>query len=180
MIKPSVRQFFIADLHFGDKSVLKEPKRPFESLDAMADEVTRRWNELVTDEDIVWVLGDVAKPKELHRVANLKGEKRLVAGNNDGDLMALAQSGLFKEIHGVKYLPGMVLTHVPVHPRQVGQYIANIHGHLHSAHVPHDRYLCVSVDQTGYRPITLEKVQWLLARSYLRRYPMPEPTTKVA
>lgn len=171
------REFFIADTHFGDKSVLNpnNKPRPFPSLDAMAETIKRNWNEIVADDDIVWMLGDVGK--DYHHFRDLKGKIKLVGGNWDGAVMR-DLFDIFEEVHGCKYLKGLLLTHIPVHPSQVGQYLANVHGHLHSGFVQHDRYLCVSVDQTGFRPITKEKVFYMLNRGWPRRYPMPEPTVR--
>ncbi len=151
--------YFVADLHFGDDAYTMKgarpggsPSRPFADAAAMDAALIARWNEVVSDGDVVWVLGDVAKRGHLKKVGLLKGEKRLVAGNRDpiGEIVA---SGLFAEVHAVKYLPGMLLTHVPVHPSQLGRAVVNVHGHLHGRAVGDDRFICVSVDQTAFRPI---------------------------
>lgn len=170
-------EFFIADLHFGDPTVIsaKRGQRPFRDHAHMIEVIVSEWNALVSEEDTVWVLGDVAKKGWENKLSLLKGQKKLVGGNNDGDIQRLAGTGLFTEIHAVKYLPGMLLTHVPVHPSQVSPRTTNIHGHLHGGHIKDDRYLCVSVDQTGFRPISRTKVEWLLQRSHFERYPIPAP-----
>ena len=50
--------FYIADLHFGHKNILGYDKRPFDNTEQMDEEIIRRWNERVCDDDTVYVLGD--------------------------------------------------------------------------------------------------------------------------
>jgi calcineurin-like phosphoesterase family protein len=118
----------------------------------------RRWNETVGDDDTVWVLGDLGRKPHFRAVAMLKGEKRLVAGNGD-DVAEIARTGLFAEIRAVKFLPGLLLTHVPVHPSQLDYRTSNVHGHLHARVIRSDRYVCVSVEQTDFRPISDDRVR---------------------
>ena len=42
--------YFISDLHFGHKSILKYTKRPFRDLDHMHEELIKRWNEYIKSE----------------------------------------------------------------------------------------------------------------------------------
>ena len=49
--------FYTADLHFHYKPFL--PGRPFASVEEMDEAMIRLWNETVTDEDTVYVVGDV-------------------------------------------------------------------------------------------------------------------------
>jgi calcineurin-like phosphoesterase family protein len=170
-------EWFIADTHFGDKAVLTPGKnpRPFPSLQAMADEIVKNWRELVKPTDVVWMIGDCGKDVEVFR--DLPGRKRLVGGNWDKDMVA-GRYDMFEEVHGCVYLKGLVLTHIPVHPCQVGDWIANVHGHLHGKTISHDRYVSVCVDQTQWRPVSREKVNWALRVSHLRRYPLPLPKAR--
>lgn len=50
--------YFIADTHFGDERIRRYENRPFDSASAMNQELIRRWNETVSPEDTVYVLGD--------------------------------------------------------------------------------------------------------------------------
>ena len=52
------RIFYIADMHFGHKNILKYDKRPFADTGQMDEEIIRRWNERVGGDDTVYVLGD--------------------------------------------------------------------------------------------------------------------------
>jgi calcineurin-like phosphoesterase family protein len=123
----------------------------------MDAEIVRRWNQSVTERDLVYVLGDVGRGANVRSVGLLAGRKHLVAGNGD-DVVAIAALGLFESISISKMLPGFLLTHVPVHPSQLGRGAVNVHGHLHARSVGDPRYVCVSLEQTSFRPVPLEKV----------------------
>ena len=71
--------YFIADTHFGDERIRRYENRPFDSASAMNQELIRRWNETVSPEDTVYVLGDWG---ELSPIL-LHGKKYLVKGNHD-------------------------------------------------------------------------------------------------
>jgi calcineurin-like phosphoesterase family protein len=161
-----MRTFFTADLHLGDDGYTRKGNgrdpRPFQDASEMDRALITYWNALVRDDDLVWVLGDVAKSGHLHKVSALSGLKRLVAGNRD-PIAEIARTGLFAEVHAVKFLPGLVLSHVPLHPSQLGRGVRNVHGHLHRHPAPDRRYTCVSVDQTGFRPVQLDAI--MAARS---------------
>ena len=51
-------KYYISDCHFGHLNVLRFDKRPFKNIDENDSELIRRWNERVTDEDDVYILGD--------------------------------------------------------------------------------------------------------------------------
>ena len=157
-------EFVIADLHLGDSSICggRQPatnsrKRPFESADVMGREIVQHWNRVVRPQDVVYVLGDVGRPRHLAPIRRLHGIKHLIAGNGD-DLAAIAGLGLFDHISVARSLPGCLLTHIPVHESQLRGSNVNVHGHLHSARIEDARYICVSVEQTGYGPIRLAEL----------------------
>ena len=50
-----------SDLHFGHENIIRYCDRPFADVDAMNRALVDRWNEVVGDDDVVWVLGDFAR-----------------------------------------------------------------------------------------------------------------------
>jgi calcineurin-like phosphoesterase family protein len=145
--------YVIADLHFGHKRV--EDFRPFGSVKNHDDELIKRWNNTVNNNDTVWVLGDVAFPKEaLHKVTYLKGIKKLVLGNHD-NRPTQEYLALFNKVYGAVEMYGAILTHIPVHESELTRYNLNIHGHLHSKPLKDPRYICVSAEQVNYTPTPL-------------------------
>ena len=50
--------FFTSDLHFGHANVIEYCNRPFTSVSDMNGELIRRWRQVVSAGDTVYVLGD--------------------------------------------------------------------------------------------------------------------------
>jgi calcineurin-like phosphoesterase family protein len=153
--------FVVADLHFGDRATCSRHRQPagspvhFFSNAAKADaEIIHRWNETVGPDDIVYVLGDIGRGRAAEQVRCLSGEKHLVAGNGD-DVARIIKAGLFASVRVWKHFPRLLLTHVPVHPSQLRGRTRNIHGHLHARRINDPRYVCVSLEQTDFRPIRI-------------------------
>lgn len=78
-------KFYISDLHFGHKNILRFDNRPFFTLEEMKETLIENWNKAVKKNDEVYVLGDMfwhneEAPAILER---LKGKKCLVLGNHD-------------------------------------------------------------------------------------------------
>jgi calcineurin-like phosphoesterase family protein len=158
-------EFVVADLHFGDDATCRRyrrpdgsPLRPFGNASAMDREIVRRWNDTVGDEDTVYLLGDIGRREHIETVRQLRGRKHLIAGNGD-NLDAIVRTSIFESVTVAKWLPRLLLTHMPVHPSQLRANAVNVHGHLHAATVGDPRYVCVSVEQTDYYPVRLADVR---------------------
>lgn len=149
------RVFVIADLHLGDERVAKA--RRFDSAKAMGAHFMARWNETVSEGDTVYVLGDAARRGHVKCLDAVNGKKHLICGNADYLAEALA-SNIFASIGVAKWMRGVILTHIPVHPSQLRPSMINIHGHLHGAAIDDIRYCCVSVEQTNYMPISIAEL----------------------
>lgn len=77
-------QFFTSDSHLGHGRAISFGDRPFKDLDDMHAALLANWNSVVTDDDVVWHLGDVAwNAQAWELVRQLKGNIRLVPGNHD-------------------------------------------------------------------------------------------------
>ena len=77
--------WYTSDPHFGHRLVARH--RGFgEDTDAHDAEIIERWNGVVQDVDIVYVLGDLsisAPTRALAILSELPGRKRLISGNHD-------------------------------------------------------------------------------------------------
>jgi calcineurin-like phosphoesterase family protein len=171
--------WFISDTHFNHhKIILLESARAseFDSIEEHDETLVERWNEVVRPNDVVWHLGDVAMwdKESLGVVARLAGIKRLLLGNHDNlKPQAYIDAGFQRVYAGVeKY--GAWLSHIPIHPMSVERYGVNIHGHTHTQRatvladamdgdylesVTDRRYICVSAEQIGYQPVSLDEVR---------------------
>lgn len=141
--------------------------RPWDDCDKMSEDMINYWTEIVDPQDRVYLLGDVAMNRRaldkcLHR---LTGRIVLVKGNHDIDKLSY-YSQYFDDIRACVVKKGFIMTHIPIHPASLSRWSVNIHGHLHqnvvmkagaysAMEVPDQRYCCVSVEHTDYRPIEL-------------------------
>ena len=78
--------WFTSDLHFcHDKEFLYGP-RGFTNVGDMNEELIKKWNDVVTTEDIVYVLGDLMlnnDEKALRCIERLNGTLHIILGNHD-------------------------------------------------------------------------------------------------
>lgn len=174
----SRRIHVISDTHFGHANALKftgydgiNPMRQFDSIEDMDDCMISAWNDQVKDGDIVYHLGDVtfcSDEKTTKIMSQLKGRKRLVLGNHD-DIKRVGK--FFQKIMVWRMFPEFdcVLTHIPMHMSEhshnrKGKYHYNVHGHIHDNPSPTNKHICVSVEQTMYGPVDLEKLMEMAKR----------------
>lgn len=79
--------FFTSDLHFGHRNILNFCKRPFENVKDMDNQLIENWNSVVSENDIVFSLGDFCwfpRPKEYYnRISKLNGIVYFISGNHD-------------------------------------------------------------------------------------------------
>jgi len=153
--------WFIGDTHFGHTNILTYEcrYRPFASVEEMNETLIANWNSVVGEYDKVFHLGDFCFGKENIEIAGrLKGQKRLILGNHDvynADLYLK----YFRSLHGALYWNDCLLTHLPVHPSQLGLRAKyNIHGHLHSKGIDDHRYINVSCEQNNLCLISADAI----------------------
>jgi calcineurin-like phosphoesterase family protein len=159
------RLFVISDTHFGHEKLYEESlNRPFKNAETADRVMIARWNETVSATDRVVHLGDVAMSKRgIEILGQLNGYKILVAGNHDTMWMPELMK-YFKEVRGYWRINDLAISHMPLHPMALRKFKGNIHGHMHAFQVMTEenqvdnRYLCVSVEQTDYRPLLWEEV----------------------
>lgn len=78
--------YYISDNHFGHKNVIRFDKRPFADTTLMDEVLINNWNERVTDEDMVCIIGDCFWKNEessVNIIKRLNGKKILIQGNHD-------------------------------------------------------------------------------------------------
>lgn len=166
-----------SDPHFYHTNIVKFTNfdgtkvRPWDDASVMTEEMIQWYNEVVNDEDRVYILGDVAfSAQTMYRSASrLKGRKVLVPGNHDPNKMR-KYIDLFDDIRGYVVKKGFIMSHIPIHEQSLSRWKLNIHGHLHNNQVmvdeqyasckpyPDDRYYCACVERTNFRPILLDQI----------------------
>jgi len=162
-----------SDPHFYHRNICKftngdgSKLRPWDDADEMTEDLIRWYNECVSDQDRVYILGDVAfTVADIRRsVSRLNGRKILVPGNHEPKKMA-KYIDLFDDVCGYVQRQGFIMSHIPIHPGSLARWKLNIHGHTHSNRVEEvgypgsadPRYVSVCVEQTNFRPIELDEI----------------------
>lgn len=136
--------FVTSDTHFLHNKPFVYEKRGFNSVDEMDEEIIRRWNETVSEDDIVYHLGDVFFGKDLEAAGNiltrLNGIIRVIRGNHDTDNKVDYMLNSIPNIESVNYSDWVrvgkdtvILCHYPVFTGQpgLGRSVYNFFGHTH-------------------------------------------------
>ena len=80
------KNLYIGDWHYGHANCLHFDNRPFKNIDEMNQVLIANWNNVTSNDDTVYVLGDMfwCGAKEAVEVLNqLNGQKILIKGNHD-------------------------------------------------------------------------------------------------
>ena len=152
-----MKLFTIADLHFGHSNIIKYCNRPFDNADVMNEILISNWNGVVSDEDIVYVCGDVAMNPRICKeiVPRLNGKKILIMGNHDQRSPQFYRDCGFAEVskwpilvqgfYLMSHAPLQCFTNVPSF---------NFYGHVHNdpMYVDTENSKCISVERINYTP----------------------------
>ncbi len=186
--------YFISDLHFGHRSVIRQCGRPFSSVEAMDDALIERWNRRVQGGDTVYILGDLAHRSDrgaAYYLSRLKGRKVLIRGNHDGAAYdGDALSSFFYKVTSYQELcldgRHLTLCHYPLlewkNSRKEGSrklgYL--IHGHIHNRTDPlyaplfaRANALNAAAELNGYEPVLFEELFQNNERQKLSLLPSP-------
>lgn len=172
--------YYISDTHFRDQSIFDKCKRPFKSLIEMEETIIRNWNSKVKDEDIVYVVGDIAKDDDSSCIdifKKLKGHKHLIVGNHDDIILKdIECSNVFESIDFIKLIMDnnrkVCVCHYPLMDwMEFNRQGILVYGHIHNkteanghpykmmkdyyANLP--AYNC-GVDVCGFEPRTLDEL----------------------
>ena len=112
--------FYISDLHFGHKNVIRFDTRPFHSVDEMDEALIRLWNDKVSDKDDVYIVGDFSYRsgrQEQWYLKQLKGHKHLILGNHDIKIQDNEEAmSFFESVDQIKIIKDSDKDIVPLFP----------------------------------------------------------------
>lgn len=169
--------WFTADLHLNHKRAHILMHRPFDSVEAMNEEIIARYNERVRNGDTVYILGDFAFGEHTPFLQRLKGQKHLIKGNHDHSKLIKKATG-WQSVNDMLHLKMpdetlIVLCHYAMRVWRNSHYGSlHFYGHSHGS-LPGDSQSCdVGVDCWDYRPVSLDEIRLLrLAVNTPRAHP---------
>lgn len=164
-----MKTFFIADLHFGHDAVIRYENRPFENVKEMDEALIANWNQVVGEQDRVYLLGDVSFYNEEMTagiIRQLNGMKYLVTGNHDNAEVARYYEMGFCRVYDCPVIleEFWMLSHEPLYVNKNMPY-ANIFGHVHTGKQYTDyseQSFCVSAERICYTPVGFDEIKRLM------------------
>lgn len=166
--------YYVSDLHLGHSNIIRLSNRPFSTIEEMDKTLIDNWNSVVTNQDDVYILGDISyKSKNVeHYLKQLNGKLHLIVGNHDKPI--LRDSNLrkyFVEIRDILTVEDngtkIVLCHYPM-VEWDGYYrnVLHFYGHIHNNfNNDTNKYIMsiknaynVGVDILGFYPRTLKEI----------------------
>lgn len=150
--------WLISDPHLDHANIIQYCNRPFTSVKEMNEVILQNWYELVKDNDLVYLLGDIGFNCRWW-LRQLTGHIMLVKGSHD--------NGLRAPYHRLLHIDNkdILLIHNPAY-KPVWWTSWVIHGHLHNKAPLIDyktKQVNVSVEVTHYKPISLACILELIA-----------------
>jgi len=171
--------FFIGDTHFLHDKIVKYCDRPEDHEELMI----RNWNLIVSDNDTIIHVGDIAAAidgREQHLIdifKKLNGKKLLAKGNHDhkSDEWYIENLG-FEEVSPYYILDDILVCHYPIRTNEYSKpkEVANIeklkkvisdnnikhivHGHVHNRTTDLENHYNVSVEAINYTPIEINEL----------------------
>ena len=167
--------FYTADLHFNHKKIIEYCNRPFSNIEDMNNTIINNWNNKVSKNDTVYILGDFGyvQGKEAKEIlSKLNGNKYLIIANHDKFLNDKSfNKNSFKDIYYYCELKDcnkkVVLFLYPIFEWN-GYYHNSIHlfGHVHISNkfysnIPpifKNKAFNVGVDVNNFEPVSLEEI----------------------
>ncbi len=173
--------YFTSDFHFGHSNIIEYENRLFKNADVMDRDLIKEYNSIITNEDTVYILGDLSLKRSNHKeylrniVESMRGNKILILGNHDAlkpfDYVDLG----FKYVSTYLEIPiiqnnKIVLTFGLVHDPSVAIIDKSkiwLCGHVHSQWDKidkwdiasnHIRILNVGVDVRKFKPISINEI----------------------
>lgn len=177
--------FFTSDLHFGHRNVIRFCSRPWKDEKEMNKGLIDNWNSVVSNNDIVFILGDTFWFNDSHSIkrviSKLNGKDIYILPGNHDDFSSWHRVDdprihlcsdtvvLWLQFEGRKKIFEIWMNHYPLMtwPHREGGSI-QLFGHIHSQEgknegvdqdLPlHKNQMDVGCDRWGWKPISIENI----------------------
>ena len=168
--------YFTADTHFGSKRTLELSKRPFKNTDEMDKTILDNFNNILTEEDVLYHLGDFGN---YELVDKINCPVCLILGNyEEKDIMQEYDDNVydfshqlrlegFESIERTKYISmpnpetlDFILFNLVHEPSKCikKDNVFNLYGHIHGRQMVRHYGLDVGVDCHHFRPVSMDDV----------------------
>lgn len=153
--------FFTADEHYFHEKIIGYCNRPFGSVEEMNDELIRRHNEVVTERDTVFHLGDFCWNKDSDEIRRqLNGLHMFISGSHDKWMMDTYFPQILERRFNEYYI---VMCHyaMAVWPRS--HYNSwHLYGHSHGRFENVGKSIDVGVDCNNYYPFSFNLIKTIM------------------
>lgn len=166
--------YFLSDLHFGHNNILdfeKNTRGKWKTSDDMTEGLIKLWNETITNDDIVYNLGDFffnMKPGKVDEILDRLNYKEmiLVAGNHDhlkllkryrAKGIRVVYADMLKR-NGRRYY----LSHYPTLIGRKNLY--NLHGHIQSQDMETKYHINVGFDFTRKIALSFDEIEEIVEK----------------
>lgn len=157
--------FVISDTHFDHINVIKYNSRPFNNINEMNEALIENWNNVVTKNDRVIIVGDFAFKRHQYFLNRLNGFKDLIVGSHD-KVKGIPLKALYSNVYtiGTYNLNDMyiVCSHCCMRVWERSHY-GSIHlfGHSHGNLKTYNMSFDVGVDvpENNYTPIHIDEIK---------------------
>lgn len=173
------KTFYISDYHFYHELTLKRSRQEFKDVQEMNESIIERHNKKVSEDDDVYILGDivVCSEEELdeamkNTVGRLKGRLHLIIGNHDYKYLEKDEfRKYFESISEAKLIRDkkrwVQLCHYPLilwYKKNKGAY--HVFGHMHNEQITKEynilkdekNALNACVEINNFQPCELEEL----------------------
>ena len=160
--------FFTSDLHFNAQRTIDISKRPFKTPEELNKALIENWNNTVTKDDTVYILGDFG---DLSYAKYLNGRKVFIRGNYERHYYTHEELQQYFDVVSpldVMYLPvehngkmyHIYLTHEPLNllERPMTEDTFGLFGHIHKLVMIKRCGINVGADLHYFTPIDMDTV----------------------
>lgn len=159
--------WLISDNHFNHQKIIEYCNRPFKTVEQMNEEMIKKWNSVVKEDDKIYHLGDFgfgSKEQIANVISKLNGRIFLILGNHDNHTPQWYRDAGIKEVYDRPIIikDFIVLSHAP-QPFICDSrtpYV-NFFGHVHDSKMFETygpRHFCACVERHNYKPVNIEEV----------------------
>jgi calcineurin-like phosphoesterase family protein len=157
--------FFFSDPHFDHTNIIRYQHRPFATVEEMNETMLRNYCEVVKPDSTVYFLGDMAFGRGSRNakwwLSQLPGNITYIKGSHDHGIRPTNHSNCHLSLVLDTGISKVLLIHSPweIEARDWKGWV--IHGHTHSDKLVngYSNRVCVCVEATGYRPVSLEQLR---------------------